>query len=77
MGFAMSGMIIDKIKGVLDEFDDQCLYAESDRELIALVIYRELMDDLKKSASSQYFNTLTTFSSAFILSCLFILPCEK
>ena len=44
----MSGMIIDKIKGVLDEFDDQCLYAESDRELIALVIYRELMDDLKK-----------------------------
>ena len=48
MGFAMSGMIIDKIKGVLDEFDDQCLYAESDRELIALVIYRELMDDLKK-----------------------------
>jgi len=48
MGFAMSGVIIDKIKGVLDEFDDQCLYAESDRELIALVIYRELMDDLKK-----------------------------
>ena len=48
MGFAMSGMIIDKIKGVLDEFDDQCLYAENDRELIALVIYRELMDDLKK-----------------------------
>ena len=48
MGLAMSGMIIDKIKGVLDEFDDQCLYAESDRELIALVIYRELMDDLKK-----------------------------
>ena len=47
MGFAMSGMIIDKIKGVLDEFDDQCLYAENDRELIALVIYRELMDDLK------------------------------
>jgi hypothetical protein len=48
MGFVMSGVIIDKIKGVLDEFDDQCLYAESDRELIALVIYRELMDDLKK-----------------------------
>ena len=48
MAIAMSGMIIDKIKGVLDEFDDQCLYAESDRELIALVIYRELMDDLKK-----------------------------
>jgi len=48
MGFAMSGTIIDKIKGVLDEFDDQCLYGESDRELIALVIYRELMDDLKK-----------------------------
>ena len=47
MGFAMSGVIIDKIKGVLDEFDDQCLYAENDRELIALVIYRELMDDLK------------------------------
>ena len=44
----MAGTIIDKIKGVLDEFDDQCLYAESDRELIALVIYRELMDDLKK-----------------------------
>ena len=48
MGFAMAGTIIDKIKGVLDEFDDQCLYSESDRELIALVIYRELMDDLKK-----------------------------
>ena len=48
MGVAMTGMIIDKIKGVLDEFDDQCLYAENDRELIALVIYRELMDDLKK-----------------------------
>jgi len=47
MGVAMAGAIIDKIKGVLDEFDDQCLYAESDRELIALVIYRELMDDLK------------------------------
>ncbi len=47
MGNAMSGLIIDKIKGVLDEFDDECLYAESDRELIALVIYRELMDDLK------------------------------
>ena len=44
----MTGVIVDKIKGVLDEFDDQCLYAESDRELIALVIYRELMDDLKK-----------------------------
>ena len=47
MAIAMSGMIIDKIKSVLDEFDDQCLYAENDRELIALVIYRELMDDLK------------------------------
>ena len=48
MGTAMTGLIIDKIKGVLDEFDDECLYKESDRELIAIVIYRELLDDLKK-----------------------------
>ena len=47
MANAMSGQIIDKIKGVLDEFDDECLYKESDRELIAIVIYRELLDDLK------------------------------
>ena len=47
MGVAMTGPIIDKIKGVLDEFEDVCLDIESDRELIALVIYRELMDDLK------------------------------
>ena len=48
MGKAMSGLIIDKIKKVLDEFEDCCLDAESDRELIAIVIYRELLDDLKK-----------------------------
>ena len=48
MGVAMTGPIIDKIKGVLDEFEDVCLDIESDRELIALVIYRELLDDLYK-----------------------------
>ena len=48
MGRAMSGIIIDKIKGVLDEFEDCCLDVESDRELIALVIYRELLDELDK-----------------------------
>jgi hypothetical protein len=48
MGFAMSGTIVDKIKGVLDEFEDCCLDVESDRELIALVIYRELLDDLDR-----------------------------
>ena len=44
----MSGEVIDKIKGVLDEFEDVCLDIESDRELIALVIYRELLDELDK-----------------------------
>ena len=48
MGRAMSGIIIDKIKRVLDEFADVCLDVESDRELIAIVIYRELLDDLNK-----------------------------
>ena len=48
MGVAMTGPIIDKIKSVLDEFEDVCLDAEGDRELIAIVIYRELLDDLKK-----------------------------
>ena len=48
MGIAMSGEVIDKIKGVLDEFEDVCLDIESDRELIALVIYRELLDELNK-----------------------------
>jgi len=48
MGLGMSGIIIDKIKGVLDEFEDCCLDVESDRELIALVIYRELLDELDK-----------------------------
>jgi hypothetical protein len=48
MGVAMSGPIVDKIKGVLDEFEDCCLDVESDRELIALVIYRELLDELDK-----------------------------
>ena len=48
MGVAMSGKVIDKIKGVLDEFEDVCLDIESDRELIALVIYRELLDELNK-----------------------------
>jgi len=47
MGFAMSGIVIDKIKGILDEFEDADLGIESNRELIALVIYRELTDDLK------------------------------
>ena len=48
MGVAMTGPIIDKIKGILDEFEDVCLDIESDRELIAIVIYRELLDDLRK-----------------------------
>ena len=48
MGVAMTGRIVDKIKGVLDEFEDVCLDIESDRELIALVIYRELLDELDK-----------------------------
>ena len=48
MGIAMSGEVIDKIKGVLDKFEGVCLDIESDRELIALVIYRELLDDLYK-----------------------------
>ena len=47
MGIAMTGKIIDKIKGILDEFEDADLGVESNRELIAMVIYRELMDDLK------------------------------
>ena len=47
MGVAMSGIVIDKIKSILDEFEDADLGIESNRELIALVIYRELMDDLK------------------------------
>jgi len=47
MGVAMSGAIVDKIKGILDEFEDADLGIESNRELIALVIYRELTDDLK------------------------------
>ena len=48
MGIAMSGKIVDKIKGILDEFEDADLGVESNRELIALVIYRELLDDLYK-----------------------------
>ena len=48
MGVAMTGPIIDKIKGILDEFEDADLGIESNRELIALVIYRELLDDLYK-----------------------------
>ena len=48
MGIAMSGIIVDKIKGILDEFEDADLGVESNRELIALVIYRELLDELDK-----------------------------
>jgi len=48
MGIAMSGIIVDKIKGILDEFEDADLGVESNRELIALVIYRELLDELNK-----------------------------
>jgi len=48
MGIAMSGLIVDKIKGILDEFEDADLGIESNRELIALVIYRELLDELDK-----------------------------
>ena len=48
MGVAMSSIIIDKIKGILDEFEDADLGIESNRELIALVIYRELLDELDK-----------------------------
>ena len=47
MGVAMSGEVIDKITDILDEFEDADLGIESNRELIALVIYRELLDDLK------------------------------
>ena len=48
MGVGMTGLVIDKIKKVLDEFEDCSLDVESDRELIAIVIYRELLDDLNK-----------------------------
>ena len=48
MGVAMSGIIVDKIKGILDEFEDADLSVESNRELIAMVIYRELLDELDK-----------------------------
>ena len=48
MGIAMTGPIVDKIKGILDEFEDADLGIESNRELIALVIYRELLDELDK-----------------------------
>ena len=48
MGIAMSGPVVDKIKGILDEFEDADLGIESNRELIALVIYRELLDELDK-----------------------------
>ena len=48
MGIAMSGIIVDKIKGILDEFEDADLGIESNRELIAIVIYRELLDELDK-----------------------------
>ena len=48
MAIAMSGIIVDKIKGILDEFEDADLGIESNRELIALVIYRELLDELDK-----------------------------
>ena len=48
MAIAMSGIIVDKIKGILDEFEDADLGIESNRELIALVIYRELLEDLDK-----------------------------
>ena len=48
MGVAMSGIIVDKIKGILDEFEDADLSIDSNRELIALVIYRELLEDLNK-----------------------------
>ena len=44
----MSGIIVDKIKGILDEFEDADLGIESNRELIAIVIYRELLDELDK-----------------------------
>ena len=44
----MSGIIVDKIKGILDELEDADLGIESNRELIALVIYRELLDELDK-----------------------------
>ena len=44
----MTGPIVDKIKGILDEFEDADLGIESNRELIALVIYRELLDELDK-----------------------------
>jgi|TARA_Y100000310_G_scaffold101618_1_gene99731 hypothetical protein len=48
MGIAMTGSIVDKIKGILDEFEDADLGVESNRELIAMVIYRELLGELNK-----------------------------
>ena len=48
MGVAMSGVVVDKIKGILDEFEDADLGIESNRELIAIVIYRELLEDLDR-----------------------------
>jgi len=48
MGMAMSTVILDKIKGILDEFEDADLSIDSNRELIAIVIYRELLEDINK-----------------------------
>ena len=48
----MSGIIIDKIKGILDEFEDADLSIDSNRELIAIVIYRELLDELETDNKS-------------------------
>ena len=48
MSVDYTGMVIDKIKGILEEFKESNLHSEAARELIALVIYRELLDDLNK-----------------------------
>ena len=41
-------MIISKIKNVLERFKDNNLHSETAREVIAISIYEELLDELNK-----------------------------
>ena len=41
-------MIVNKIKNVLERFKDNNLHSETAREVIAISIYEELLDDLDK-----------------------------
>jgi hypothetical protein len=41
-------MIINKIKNVLERFKDNNLHSEAAREVIAISIYEELLDELNK-----------------------------